>query len=144
MKTRILKFMSAALLFLAFVSCGAVKKAGEYTPSKSYELGSTKWINGQVFQTINNHQALVEIKTSSYDRPLIFIVTPNNSKEYFFDNLDIRGQYVFIGTHRYKTVNRDFDQYKTVPVFIEKKYYKDGMEWDDWYERITEPETTNI
>ena len=156
MKTRLFRVLSISLVLLSLFSCGTVRKVQEYTPSRGYELGSSKRLNGHVFQTINNHQALVELTAldnkpySSYDKPLVYIVTPSSSKEYYFDKLAIRGVYYFIGTHRYKTVNKDFDQFKTVPVFVEKKYYVEGMEWNDWYERIDtpatepEPETTDI
>ena len=118
--------------------------------SGAYELGSSKRIIGEVFQTISNHQALVDVKSLEFkvydyiNRPLVYIVTPSDSKEYFFDKLSINGSYIFIGTHKYKTVNRDYDQYKTVPVFVEKKYYVKGMEWNDWYERIDIPDASEI
>lgn len=144
MKTSFLKVLAAALFSVVLVSCGSVKKSHEFSPSRGFQLGSSKWINGEVFQTINKHQALVSLYSSSVDRPLVYIVMPDSSKEYYFDKLAIRGDYIFIGTHQYKTVNRDFDQFKTVPVFISKKFYVPGMEWDDWYEKIKTTEPTSI
>ena len=86
----------------------------------------------------------MELNSSSYDRLLVYVVTPSSCKEYFFDKLAIRGVFIFLGTHQYQTVNREYDQFKTVPVFVEKRYYIQGMEWDDRLERIEMPDTSEI
>lgn len=148
------KILMTIFVALSVLSCGVSQNSERSMPSTSrssgYELGSNKRLYGQVFQTINNHQALAEISSLDYksyrsiDKLLVYVVTPSGCKEYFFDKLTIDGNYIFIGTHKYKTVNRDFDQYKTVPVFVEKRYYIKGMEWNDWYERIDTPEVSEI
>ena len=124
---------------LAFVSCGTMNTAGtNYSTSTGggYELGSTRRLSGKVFQTISRHQALVWINTQSYEATLVFLVLPDDSKEYLFDDLGINGYYVFIGTYRYTT---NADTQKTVPVYVEKKNYVSGMEWDDLFKRIKTP-----
>lgn len=148
------RILTALFAALSVLSCGTFQNTERNMPttnrSGGYELGSSKKISGTVFQTITNHQALVDVKSIDYkpydlsERPLVYIVSPSDCKEYFFDKLAINGNYIFIGTHKYKTVNRDFDQFKTVPVFIEKKYYVKGMEWNDWYETINTPDASEI
>lgn len=142
MKT-VLRIISAICISLAFVSCGTinsvpVNNTSTSSSSNGYVLGSGKWLRGTVFQTISKHQALVQIPTSSssYDKMMVLVVTPDSSKEYFFDDLAINGQYIFIGTCKYQT-KAEFS--KTVPVYIEKKYYVEGMEWDDWLAKIKTP-----
>ncbi len=148
---RILTTLFAALSVL---SCGTLQNTERNMPTTNrgdrYVLGSNKRIIGTVFQTISNHQALVEVKSLDQkvfdlsDRLLIYMVAPSDCKEYFFDKLAIKGNYIFIGTHTYQTVNRDFDEFKTVPVFIEKKYYIKGMEWNDRDKRIDTPDALEI
>lgn len=99
-------------------------------------MGSTKRLSGKVFQTINQRQALVKINTQSYETILVLLVLPENSKEYLFDDLAVEGQYVFIGTYKYTT---NSGMQKTVPVYVEKKNYVPGMEWDDLFKRIKTP-----
>ena len=147
MKTRFLKVLSIVFLSLSAISCGALIKSierGSQPHSAPLVVGDSQRINGVVYQTINSHQALVELNSSSYDRLLVYVVTPSSCKEYFFDKLAIRGVFIFLGTHQYQTVNREYDQFKTVPVFVEKRYYIQGMEWDDRLERIEMPETSEI
>lgn len=132
MKT--LKLISITVLLFALASCGITSSVGSLSLSGKYEIGSKKWISGYVFQTINKHEALVE--TGDVD---VYIVTPSNSKEFLFDELQVGAYYIFVGTHQYKTVNKEFVQYKTVPVFVEKRYYIKGMEWDDLNKTLITP-----
>ena len=139
MKNPVRLFLLSALMTLAFVSCGTMNTAStNYSTSTSsgYELGSTKRLSGKVFQTINQRQALVKINTQSYETILVLLVLPENSKEYLFDDLAVEGQYVFIGTYKYTT---NSGMQKTVPVYVEKKNYVPGMEWDDLFKRIKTP-----
>lgn len=139
MKNPVRLFLLSAFMALAFVSCGTMNTAStNYSTSTSsgYELGSTRRLSGKVIQTISRHQALVWINTQSYEATLVFLVLPDDSKEYLFDDLGINGYYVFIGTYRYTT---NADTQKTVPVYVEKKNYVSGMEWDDLFKRIKTP-----
>ena len=117
---RIIKFLPI-LLLLVFYSCGTATKA-----TYGFKIGDSKRIYGKVFQTIDRHQALVENNDI-----LVYVITPADCKVFFYDNMMVRGNFVFIGTYRYKTAVKEYDKYKTVPVFIEKKYYYPGLEWSE-------------
>lgn len=126
------KLLVTLFVTLSVISCGTAYNTESSITNGNYEIGSTKYLSGKVFQTITRHQALVELSNG----PLVYVVTPSDCEEYLFDDLSIKGYYIFIGTHKYKTIKKDYDLYKTVPVFIHKDYYIKGMEWNDWYEKI--------
>lgn len=133
MRARLLRALSIVLLSLSALSCGTSYTYLNSYSNQGYSLGDGRRISGKVFQTVTNYQAIVRVNTSSYDYLLVYIVKPYNSTGYFFDDMIINGNYIFIGTETYKTRN---DMYKTVPVFVEEQSYVEGMVWNDVYERI--------
>lgn len=138
---RVLTILCTIIVSLAIIACGTINSVpANNTSTKSTTndnvLGRVKMISGTVFQTYDRHQALVRITTSSSTLALVLVVMPDSSNEFFYDDLAINGQHIFIGTHTYKTKG---DYYKTVPVYIKKKYYVEGMEWDDLLGRISTP-----
>lgn len=118
-------------LGLCLVSCG-VSISSRRSGDSSYKTGKTMFLSGKVLQTLDQHHALVSlVKSNRADGVMpsstVFVVKPVDCDNYFFDGLPIRGNYVFIGIFQYKNVKKE---YRTIPVFIEAKYYIEGMEWN--------------
>lgn len=76
------------------------------------------FLSGYIFQTLSKGAALVRVKTSEYRSSVVKIVTDS---EVYYDDKEIKGVFVRIGTYTYETMK---ETTKTVPVYIRESEYK--------------------
>lgn len=117
---------------LCLVSCGVSRSSGRSGDS-SYKTGKTMFLSGKVLQTLDQRHALVSLARvgmaggAMSEASTVFVLKPEDCDSFFFDGLRVRGNYVFIGIFQYRNARKE---YRTIPVFIEAKYYIEGMEWN--------------
>lgn len=95
------------ITMFALTSCSVFYSANE--------IGHVTYLNVKIFQTLSKNSALADIASGSVAE----VIT---TKDIYYDNLYLRGQFVFVGTYSY--INKENTR-KTVPVYMRYYEYRD-------------------